>query len=62
MNDEVRSTYKELDAEQLAKIGKMKAAAQEFIDVLKAERASREMSLAITNAEQAVMWATKGMT
>ena len=33
-----------------------------YIDMLKAKTPSREISLAITNAEQSVMWAVKGLT
>lgn len=61
MND-VRSTYRQLSDEEVVRLNRTKDAGQAFIDYLKSLPGSRENSLAITNAEQSVMWAVKGLT
>ena len=48
--------------DQRADVVELKALGQAFIDRCNAQGKSREMSLAITNAEQAVMWAVKAVT
>ena len=65
--DTVRSTYRELtDAEKADLLG-LKTAGQNLIDYINSLRShgkgtQREMALALTKAEEAVMWATKGLT
>lgn len=43
-------------------VGKIKVMGQEFYDLLSTLPQSREVSLAKTKIEEAVMWATKGVT
>lgn len=62
MADEVRSEYKTLSGVEIAAMARIKKLGQNFIDAAKDFPPSREMSLAITNAEQAVMWAVKSIT
>lgn len=61
--DTVRSTYRELsDAEQNA-LRDMKYFGELFIDAIKLRTPmGRMQSLALTRAEEAVMWATKAIT
>jgi hypothetical protein len=51
-----------LHADEKAQIAKLKALGQEFIDLVNEQGKSRELSLAITNMEMAVMWAVKHIT
>lgn len=62
MADAVRSTYRELSAEEKATIADFKIKGQAFIDDCEALGKSRELSLAITKIEEAVMWAVKHVT
>lgn len=60
MSDTFRKVYKSLKPENSEKIVKMKEAfeaVEQFLLTVK----SREMSLALTNLEQASMWATKAI-
>jgi hypothetical protein len=65
--DTVRSTYRELsDAEKADLLG-LKTAGQNLIDYINSLRShgkgtQRELALALTKAEESVMWATKGLT
>lgn len=62
MND-VRSEYRELSPADKQCLADLKSAGEAYIDAIKAlPRQGRETALAITNAEQSVMWAVKGFT
>jgi hypothetical protein len=60
--DEVRSEYRELHADEKKQIANIKELGQAFIDLCNEQGKSRELSLAITNMEMAVMWAVKHIT
>ena len=62
VNNTVRHQYRVLTDAEKASMLRLKDLGQAFIDECRAVGASREMSLAITNAEQAVMWAVKHVT
>ena len=63
MTDHTRQTYKQLTDEQTKAMADVKAKGEAFIAAIKAGcPAGREQSLAVTNAEQSVMWAVKGLT
>ena len=61
-NNAVRHTYRVLTDEEKAQMVALKDAGAAFIALCNAAGKSRELSLAITNAEQAVMWAVKHVT
>lgn len=61
-NNAVRHTYRVLSDDEKAQMVKLKDLGAEFITACQQIGGSREMSLAITNAEQAVMWAVKHVT
>ena len=61
-NNAVRHTYRVLSDEEKAQMVQMKDLGAAFIAACNDIGKSREMSLAITNAEQAVMWAVKHIT
>jgi hypothetical protein len=62
VNNTVRHNYRVLsDAEKTYMVA-IKDKGLEFIELCKANGGSREMSLAITKAEEAVMWAVKHIT
>lgn len=56
-----RTTYRELAADEKADMDAIKTKAEE-IEAIIQKRQSRLSSLAMTNLEQAVMWAVKGIT
>ena len=56
-----RSKYKDLTEEQIAEVAAVKTKASELYD-LYMKHGGRLTSLAITNLEQSVMWAVKGIT
>lgn len=60
--NETRTEYRELSEDEKQLIAACKARGQEYIDFLNNLPKSREISLALTNAEQSVMWAVKGLT
>lgn len=60
MNDRFRKQYKALDADNSDLIVEMKERAEDLCKLFELVQ-SREMSLAITNLEQAMMWATKAV-
>lgn len=62
MTDVMRMQYKELDARQVQDIAELKLMGETFVEKCNLIGKSRELSLAITNAEQAVMWAVKHVT
>lgn len=61
-NNAVRHAYRVLSDTEKAQMIKLKDIGAEFIDECRVISMSREMSLAITNMEQAVMWAVKHIT
>ena len=62
-NSMVRHSYRVLSDEEKAGMVKIKDAGQAFIDLVTTTLGqTREASLAITNAQQAVMWAVNGLT
>jgi DNA-directed RNA polymerase subunit M/transcription elongation factor TFIIS len=58
----VRHNYRVLSDEEKANMVALKDKGLEFINICRAIGVSREMSLAITKAEEAVMWAVKHIT
>lgn len=60
MSDTFRRNYKPLTEEAGQLIDLAKTAA-EFLEVHLRKISNREMSLAITNLEQCIMWATKAI-
>lgn len=61
-NNTVRHQYRALTEAEKAQMLKIKDAGQALIDIINETGKSRELSLALTNAEQAVMWAVKHVT
>ena len=61
-NNAVRHQYRVLTDEEKAQMVELKDIGAAFIAKCQEIGESREMSLAITNAEQAVMWAVKHVT
>ena len=61
-NNTVRHQYRVLTDEEKARMVRIKDACQALIDIINETGRSRELSLALTNAEQAVMWAVKHVT
>lgn len=57
-----RPVYRELSEEEKAQMSTIKDAAHLLYEQIMATPESRERSIAITNLEQAVMWAVKGVT
>jgi DNA-directed RNA polymerase subunit RPC12/RpoP len=62
VNNTVRHNYRVLNDVEKASMVALKDKGLEFIELCKATGHSREMSLAITKAEEAVMWAVKHVT
>lgn len=56
-----RTTHRELTPEEKADVEAIKVKAEE-IEAIVQKRGSRHSALAMTNLEQAVMWAVKGVT
>lgn len=61
-NNAVRHTYRVLSDEEKAQMVELKNLGAAFIAKCNEVGKSRELSLAVTNAEQAVMWAVKHVT
>ena len=61
-NNAVRHTYRVLSDEEKAQMVAFKDIGAAFINACDAIGDSRELTLAKTNAEQAVMWAVKHVT
>lgn len=60
---DLRPNYRSLSDEEQTHIKLVKNAGNELIRIIRATAPiSREVSLAITKVEEAVMWATKGIT
>lgn len=51
-----------LSPDEIANMNAVKAGGREFFDIVASMPASREISLAKTKIEEAVMWAVKGIT
>lgn len=62
VNNTVRHAYRVLTDGEKAQMVKIKDAGQALIDIINETGKSRELSLALTNAEQSVMWAVKHVT
>lgn len=62
INNTVRHAYRVLTEDEKASMLAIKDAGQALIDLINATGKSRELSLALTNAEQSVMWAVKAIT
>ena len=62
VNNAVRHTYRVLTDAEKAQMQDLKDKGLAFIEACNAIGKSRELSLAVTNAEQAVMWAVKHVT
>ena len=62
VNNVVRHTYRVLSDAEKQQMLDLKDIGAAFIAKCQAVGNSRELSLAITNAEQAVMWAVKHVT
>lgn len=61
-NNTMRHQYRMLSEEEKAQMLAIKDKGQEFLDLIEKMPPSREMALAKTNLEQAVMWAVKSIT
>ena len=61
-NNAVRHTYRTLTDDEKQQMVDLKDIGAAFINRCNAIGNSRELSLAITNAEQAVMWAVEHVT
>ena len=61
-NNSVRHQYRVLSDAEKAQMVELKDLGAAFIAKCNVIGKSREMSLAVTNAEQAVMWAVKHVT
>lgn len=62
INNVMRHEYRVLTAEEKERMRRIKDAGAAFIDLLKEVGTSRELSLAKTKIEEAVMWAVKDVT
>ena len=62
VNNAVRHQYRVLSDKERAQMVALKDIGAAFIAKCQEIGASRELSLAITNAEQSVMWAVKHVT
>lgn len=61
-NNAVRHKYRVLSDEEKQQMLELKDLGAAFIEKCNEVGKSRELSLAVTNAEQAVMWAVKHVT
>ena len=62
MNDVMRKTYRTLTPEETMHMHTVKEIGQSFIEYCDKVGSSRELSLAKTKMEEAVMWAVKAIT
>jgi len=62
INNTVRHQYKVLNDEEKAQMLALKDKGLEFLNLIETMPASREMSLAKTKIEEAVMWSVKSIT
>lgn len=61
-NNAVRHQYRVLSDDEKATMVRMKDLGADFINLCNATGKSRELSLAVTKIEEAVMWAVKHVT
>lgn len=61
-NNTVRFAYRVLTDDEKAQMDRLKTLTQDLIDLCNSIGKSRELSLAVTNYEQACMWACKHVT
>jgi len=61
MSDRFRTEYRQLHPMEVALVKSIKTKAAEMEALFEQMTAGREKALALTNLEQAVMWATKGI-
>lgn len=62
MSDVMRQTYRPLTDQEKVQMEEIKIRGQDFYDLCGLIGESRELSLAKTKIEEAVMWATKHIT
>ncbi|NIH77401.1 hypothetical protein FHV99_004653 [Ochrobactrum sp. P20RRXII] len=62
VNNTMRHAYRVLSDEEKANMGKVKDMGLEFHSLVDGLGASRELSIAKTKIEEAVMWAVKHLT
>ncbi|UOF81279.1 hypothetical protein [Caudoviricetes sp.] len=62
VNNTVRHQYRVLSDEEKQKLNDVKDKALEFIELVRGLGQGREYSIAITKAEEASMWAVRGIT
>jgi len=62
MNDNARISYRTITEFEQAQVLEIKSKGQALIDVMNTVKPGREMSLAKTKTEEAIMWAVKGIT
>lgn len=62
VNNVVRHEYRVLTDVEKAQVQTVKDIIRDFITTCSSFASSREISLAITKAEEAAMWAVKGLT
>lgn len=60
-NSPVRHAYRVLTDEEKERVSKVKDAGEAFLDLLATLPQGREVALARTKIEEAIMWATKGI-
>jgi hypothetical protein len=61
-NNGLRHTYRVLSDAEKAQMVAIKDAGQTLLDLINAAGKSRELSIAVTKTEEAVMWAVKHVT
>lgn len=62
MTDVMRRKYRELSNTEKVRMDDIKSMGEDFASYIDSLGQSREYSLAKTKIEEAVMWATKGVT
>lgn len=60
--DAVRHNYRVLNDEEKGRMAAVKSCGQEMLDLIAECGSSRELSIARTKTEEAVMWAVKHIT
>lgn len=62
VNNTLRHQYRVLSDEEKARMAAIKDKGQELLDLIAESGGSRELSIAKTKTEEAVMWAVKHIT
>lgn len=62
VNNTLRHQYRVLSDEEKARMAAIKSCGQELLDIIAECGNSRELSIARTKTEEAVMWAVKHVT